>query len=56
MGLEATYWRRTTTDALVDMQFPLSGGFRNFQLINIGELRGQGAEFKFDWNVMDSRA
>ena len=34
MGIEATYWHRKTTDALVDMQFPLSGGFSNFQLIN----------------------
>jgi TonB-linked SusC/RagA family outer membrane protein len=49
MGLEATYWRRKTTDALVNQQFPVSGGFSNLQLVNIGELRGQGLELKFDW-------
>jgi len=55
MGLEATLWQRNTKDALVDMQFPISGGFTNLQLINIGELRGRGAELKFDWNVMDKQ-
>ena len=53
MGIEATYWDRTTTDALVQQQFPLSGGFRSLQLVNIGELRGQGLEVKFDWLTLD---
>jgi len=53
MGIEVTYWNRKTTDALVDMQFPLSGGFSNFQRVNIGELEGQGLELKFDWLALD---
>ncbi len=35
------------------MQFQLSGGFANFQLINIGELKGQGVELKSDWLTLD---
>ncbi len=53
MGLEATYWTRTTVDALVEQQFPVSGGFSNLQLVNIGETEGKGLEFKFDWLTLD---
>ncbi len=53
LGLEATYWNRVTRDALVNRQFPLTGGFYNQQLDNIGELTGEGVEFKFDWLTMD---
>jgi TonB-linked SusC/RagA family outer membrane protein len=53
VGLEATYWNRKTSDALVARQFPLAGGFAAFQLDNIGELQGQGLELKFDWLALD---
>ncbi len=53
LGLEATYWNRLTRDALVERQFPLTGGFYNEQLDNIGELKGQGVEFKVDWLALD---
>ena len=53
LGLEATYWDRTTTDALVQQQFPVSGGFTALQLVNIGELAGKGLELKFDWLTLD---
>lgn len=43
-GLEATYWNRTVKDALVQRQFPITGGFRETQLSNIGELKAQGFE------------
>jgi outer membrane receptor protein involved in Fe transport len=43
-ALEVTYWNRTVSDALVTRQFPVSGGFRATQLVNIGELKGQGVE------------
>jgi hypothetical protein len=52
--LEATYWHRVTRDALVRRQFPLTGGFYEEQLDNIGELKGQGLELKFDWLAMDN--
>jgi TonB-linked SusC/RagA family outer membrane protein len=54
VGLEATYWHRVTKDALVRRQFPLTGGFYEEQLDNIGELKGQGLELKFDWLAMDN--
>jgi TonB-linked SusC/RagA family outer membrane protein len=44
VGLEATYFRRTTRDALYLRQFPTSGGFPNLQLDNIGEIKGGGWE------------
>jgi TonB-linked SusC/RagA family outer membrane protein len=44
VGLEATYYRRTTSDALYARQFPVSGGFTNLQLDNIGEIKGGGWE------------
>jgi hypothetical protein len=43
-----------TSDALVLRQFPLTGGFTNLQLDNIGELRAQGLELSFDWLAMDA--
>lgn len=42
LSLDVTYWNRTTTDALVDRQFPPSGGFRFPQLANIGQLDAWG--------------
>jgi TonB-dependent starch-binding outer membrane protein SusC len=44
VGLEATYYRRTTSDALYARQFAPSGGFTNLQLDNIGEIKGGGWE------------
>ena len=44
LGLQATYWNRVTSDVLVNRQFAPSGGFRNTQLDNIGELKAHGLE------------
>lgn len=44
VALEATYYRRTTKDALYPRQFPVSGGFTSLQLDNIGEIQGGGWE------------
>lgn len=44
VAFEATYYRRTTSDALYPRQFPVSGGFTNLQLDNIGEIKGAGWE------------
>ncbi|NKN80484.1 TonB-dependent receptor, partial [Weissella cibaria] len=46
LGLETTYWDRTVKDALIDRQFPVSGGFRARQLDNIGELKAKGLELE----------
>ena len=44
LALDVTYWDRTVSDALVDQQFPVTGGFTNRQLVNIGELVASGLE------------
>lgn len=44
VSVETTYWDRSTTDALVERQFAPTGGFRNTQLDNIGELTASGLE------------
>jgi len=44
VAFEATYYRRTTSDALYPRQFAVSGGFTNLQLDNIGEIKGGGWE------------
>lgn len=37
-----TRWQRKTIDALYARQYPVTGGFQNLQLSNIGELRAWG--------------
>jgi TonB-linked SusC/RagA family outer membrane protein len=54
VSLSATYWNRTTSDALIARSFPPSGGFANPQLTNAGELLGQGFEFSLDGGVVQS--
>ena len=52
-ALDVTYWTRETTDALVENQFPVTGGFRNTQLDNIGLMAAHGWEIKFNALVID---
>lgn len=54
-GLEATYWNRKVTDALVARQFPVSGGFVNTQLDNIGKLNGEGVEVSLDGTLISKQ-
>ncbi len=51
LTLEATFWDRTVTDALFAQQFPLSGGWRQPQLVNIGELSATGLELNLNSTV-----
>ena len=44
-SVDVTYWNRTVTDAMVDRQFPVTGGFVETQLDNIGEMKAFGVEF-----------
>ena len=44
VGLNFTAWHRTVNDLLVSQQFPVSGGFRQSQLANIGEIDAKGTE------------
>ena len=43
-SVDATWWTRTVSDALVQQQFPVTGGFTSTQLINIGEMEASGLE------------
>ncbi|MFO0270138.1 MAG: TonB-dependent receptor plug domain-containing protein, partial [Gemmatimonadota bacterium] len=43
-GFDFSWWRRETRDALVAQQFAFSGGFRNQQLANLGQLTAAGVE------------
>jgi TonB-linked SusC/RagA family outer membrane protein len=54
LGLDATYWIRETQDALVERQFPFSGGFFNTQLDNIGLINANGLEIKATALVIDN--
>ncbi|HUQ81858.1 MAG TPA: SusC/RagA family TonB-linked outer membrane protein [Gemmatimonadaceae bacterium] len=45
LGINATIWSRTVKDLLIDQQFAPSGGFRNAQIANIGQMEGSGYEF-----------
>lgn len=51
---EVTYWNRRVTDALVAKQFPVSGGFRDVQLANIGELSAYGVDIGLNGTVVSS--
>jgi TonB-linked SusC/RagA family outer membrane protein len=46
LGVDYTYWDRTVNDALINKQFPLSGGFSALQLANIGTLEANGHDIK----------
>jgi TonB-linked SusC/RagA family outer membrane protein len=55
-SLELTYWDRTVKDALVQRQFPVSGGFRAQQLDNIGELVGKGLEIAVQTEIVQTQS
>ena len=50
-AVSATYWDRTVKDALVNKQFPVTGGFQDLQLVNIGELKGRGLDLGLNGTV-----
>jgi TonB-linked SusC/RagA family outer membrane protein len=52
-GLDLTYWRRDTRDALVPRQFPATGGYIATQLVNIGSLQSSGWDLKLNALVLD---
>jgi hypothetical protein len=51
-SLDVTYWNRTVKDVMVARQFPVTGGFTNTQLDNIGEMKGRGVEVNLRGTVM----
>jgi TonB-linked SusC/RagA family outer membrane protein len=53
-SINFTFWRTTVADALVTRQFPVSGGFINTQLDNIGELKKNGLDLTVQGTVVQS--
>jgi TonB-linked SusC/RagA family outer membrane protein len=51
--LEVTYWNRRLSDALVQKQYPISGGFVARQLTNVGKLNAHGLELSLSGNVVN---
>lgn len=43
-SVQIDYWNRTVSDAMVARQFPVTGGFTQTQLDNIGEMKAWGVE------------
>lgn len=54
IGLDVTYWDRVTTDALINRQFPVTGGFTSTQLDNIGQIDAKGLEATINGSVYNS--
>lgn len=54
IAFEATYWDRTTKDLLIARSFPVSGGFQNTQLDNIGEMVASGIDLGISGVVYQS--
>jgi TonB-dependent starch-binding outer membrane protein SusC len=46
VAVDFTRWERRLTDALVERQFPVTGGFRDLQLDNIGRMDAWGWDLK----------
>ncbi|WP_419937341.1 SusC/RagA family TonB-linked outer membrane protein [Candidatus Palauibacter sp.] len=54
-SVEATWWDRVVTDAMVARQFPVTGGFTQTQLDNIGEVTARGLELGIRGNLIQAR-
>ena len=54
VGFDYTYWNRTVNDALINKQFPLSGGFQELQLANVGTLEANGHDIKVNAFVVQN--
>jgi len=54
IAVDVTYWDRSTTDALVARQFPVTGGFTSTQLDNIGQIDATGLEVAVNGSVYNS--
>ncbi|OGU04132.1 MAG: hypothetical protein A2W29_11205 [Gemmatimonadetes bacterium RBG_16_66_8] len=53
VGFDVTFWNRTTIDALVERQYPPTGGFLTRQLSNIGKLQARGYDIKVNALAID---
>jgi len=54
VAVDFTWWTRSTSDALVSRQFPVTGGFTATQLDNIGQLDADGFEVSVSGSVYNT--
>jgi len=55
IGLEFTWYNKTTNDAIIPVQLPVSTGFAGTRLLNLGTIRNRGAEIAANATVYRSR-
>jgi TonB-linked SusC/RagA family outer membrane protein len=53
LGINATYYKQHTFDALIPVEQPPSNGFTNRQLENVGELNNTGYELTLDGDLLN---
>jgi TonB-linked SusC/RagA family outer membrane protein len=53
IGVQATGWSREVNDALIPVQFPVTGGFIASQLANVGQIKARGLELGLNGQVVD---
>jgi TonB-linked SusC/RagA family outer membrane protein len=56
LGIELTYYRRTTRDAILERSTAPSLGFPGFQFVNAGAIQTVGAEMKMDIAALKSKS
>jgi hypothetical protein len=56
VSTSVSYWNRTVRDALVNKQFPISGGFTATQLANVGRLDAHGVELSAQSFVVNRKS
>ncbi len=55
IGLEFTYYRKTTADAIIPVTLPASTGFAGTRLLNLGSIQNKGAEIAANATVFRTR-
>ena len=55
-SLDATYWTRHVNDALVARRYPVTGGFTQTQLSNIGSLDAWGMELNLQGSLIQTES
>jgi TonB-linked SusC/RagA family outer membrane protein len=53
VGLDVTYYHKTTKDALLGVADPPSSGWNDEHLVNVGEIRNTGFDIAIDGTVVD---
>ena len=53
IGLNVSYYKQNTKDAIVQRRVPPSNGFPGFQFVNVGEVENHGLEISSDIRVFE---